>query len=154
MLSIIVITKNEAQHIARCLNSVAWADEIIVLDSGSNDDTVAICKQFTEHVIVTDWPGFGPQKQRALIQASHDWILSIDADEEVSPALKLEIQLAMQTNEFRGLKFLVCLVIVADKSNMEVGGRTMFLDYFAVMLVILVTILCMNVFLSMAPLTV
>ena len=104
MLSVIIITKNEAQHIARCLKSVAWADEIIVLDSGSNDDTVAICKQFTEHVIVTDWPGFGPQKQRALAQASHDWVLSIDADEEVSPALKLEIQLAMQQNEVHGFE--------------------------------------------------
>jgi glycosyltransferase involved in cell wall biosynthesis len=66
MLSVIVITKNEAQHIARCLQSIAWADEIIVLDSGSDDDTVNICKRFTEQVFVTDWPGFGPQKQRAL----------------------------------------------------------------------------------------
>jgi glycosyltransferase involved in cell wall biosynthesis len=86
------------------LKSVAWADEIIVLDSGSNDDTVAICKQFTKHVIVTDWPGFGPQKQRALAQANHDWVLSIDADEEVSPALQLEIQLAMQQNEIQGFE--------------------------------------------------
>ena len=105
MLSVIVITKNEAQHIKRCLKSIDWADEIIVLDSGSTDDTVGICKQFTEHVYVTDdWPGFGPQKQRALAHASHDWVFSIDADEEVSPALKLEIQLAMQQSEVQGFE--------------------------------------------------
>ena len=95
MLSVIVITKNEAQHIARCLKSVNWADEIIVFDSGSDDDTVKICTQFTDKVFVTDWPGFGPQKQRALDKAQYDWVLSVDADEEISEALKQEIQQAM-----------------------------------------------------------
>ncbi|MFK5951172.1 MAG: glycosyltransferase, partial [Methylococcales bacterium] len=66
MLSVIIITKNESEHIARCLTSVSWADEIIVFDSGSTDNTVSICKQFTPHVYQTDWPGFGPQKNRAL----------------------------------------------------------------------------------------
>lgn len=102
MLSVIIITKNESQHIARCLASVAWADEIVVLDSGSTDDTVAICKQFTDQVFVTDWPGFGPQKQRALEKARNEWVLSIDADEEVSAALKAEIQQAMQQNDDQG----------------------------------------------------
>lgn len=95
MLSVIIITRNESQHIARCLASVAWADEIIVLDSGSTDDTVAICKQFTDQVLVTDWPGFGPQKQRALEKARNEWVLSIDADEIVTDELKAEIQQAM-----------------------------------------------------------
>lgn len=104
MLSVIVITKNEAQHIARCLQSVAWADEIIVLDSGSTDDTMNICKRFTEQVFVTDWPGFGPQKQRALDKAQHDWILSLDADEEVSDALKQEIQTAMLHADINGFE--------------------------------------------------
>lgn len=104
MLSVIVITKNEAQHIGRCLASVAWADEIIVLDSGSSDETVAICQQFTDKVFITDWPGFGPQKQRALDKASGDWVLSIDADEEVGPALKNEIQQAMQQNDVQGFE--------------------------------------------------
>lgn len=104
MLSVIVITKNEAQHIGRCLASVAWADEIIVLDSGSSDDTVAICKQFSNQVFSTDWPGFGPQKQRTLEKAKHDWVLSIDADEEVSAALKAEIQQAMQQNDVQGFE--------------------------------------------------
>ena len=104
MLSVIVITKNEAQHVARCLQSVAWADEIIVLDSGSDDDTVNICKRFTEQVFVTDWPGFGPQKQRALDKAQHDWVLSLDADEEVSDALKQEIQTAMLHADINGFE--------------------------------------------------
>ena len=104
MLSVIVITKNEALHIARCLKSVAWADEIIVLDSGSSDETVSICRRFTEFVHITDWPGFGPQKQRALAKAQFDWVLSIDADEEVSPELKQEIQLAMQQSDVQGFE--------------------------------------------------
>ena len=104
MLSVIVITKNEAQHIGRCLASVAWADEIIVLDSGSTDTTVSICRQFTDLVFITDWPGFGPQKQRALEKARHDWVLSIDADEEISPALKSEILQAMQQTHAQGFE--------------------------------------------------
>ena len=104
MLSVIVITKNEARDIARCLASVAWADEIIVLDSGSSDDTVAICQRFTQQVVVTDWPGFGRQKQRALDRARGDWVLSLDADEEVSPALKQEIQQAMLRTDVQGLE--------------------------------------------------
>lgn len=104
MLSVIIITKNESQHIARCLASVAWANEIIVLDSGSTDDTVEICMQFTQCVFVTDWPGFGPQKQRALDKARYDWVLSLDADEEVSDALKQEIQKAMLQSDTNGFQ--------------------------------------------------
>ena len=91
-LSVIVITKNEEEHIGACLASVAAiADEIIVVDSGSADRTVAIAREFTPHVVETDWPGFGIQKQRALARASGDWVLSIDADERVSPGLAAEI---------------------------------------------------------------
>jgi glycosyltransferase involved in cell wall biosynthesis len=102
MLSVIIITKNETRHIAACLKSVAWADEIIVLDSGSSDDTVAICKTYSAQVYETDWPGFGPQKQRALDKAREDWVFSIDADEQVTPQLKEEIQQAMQSKQFAG----------------------------------------------------
>ena len=102
MLSVIVITKNEEQHIARCLSSVAWADEIIVFDSGSHDNTVAICRLYTDKVYETDWPGFGPQKQRALEQAQGDWVLSIDADEYISAELKAEILLSMQKQDAQG----------------------------------------------------
>ncbi len=80
----------------QCLESVKWADEIIVLDSGSTDATVEICRRYTDRVTVTDWPGFGPQKNRALAMATGDWVLSIDADEEVTPALAQEIQAVLQ----------------------------------------------------------
>jgi glycosyltransferase involved in cell wall biosynthesis len=83
---------------------VAWANEIIVLDSGSTDNTVEICKQFTQCVFVTDWPGFGPQKQRALDKARYDWVLSLDADEEVTDALKQEIKKAMLQSDVNGFE--------------------------------------------------
>ncbi len=104
MLSVIIITKNEAAHIGPCLESVSWADEIIVLDSGSIDDTVAICRHYTDKVFVTDWPGFGIQKQRALDKAKGDWVLSIDADEIVSAELKAEIEQAIQQQKNQGYK--------------------------------------------------
>ena len=95
VLSVIVITKNEADRIGRCLESVAWADEIIVLDSGSTDQTVSIARQYTPHVVVTDWPGFGKQKNRALEMATGDWVLSLDADETVTAELRSELAAAM-----------------------------------------------------------
>lgn len=91
-LAVTVITKNESKHIRHCLESVKWVDEVIVLDSGSTDDTVAICRKYTDKVFVTDWPGFGVQKNRAIERATCDWILSIDADESVSEALRQEIE--------------------------------------------------------------
>lgn len=88
-LSVILITKNEADRVEKCLLSVQnIADEIIVLDSGSTDNTVEICKQYTEHVQITDWPGFGQQKQRALDSATCDWVLSIDADEALDEKMQ------------------------------------------------------------------
>ena len=91
-LSATIITCNEADNIGNCLESLApVADEIIVLDSGSSDDTVAIARRYTTNVEVTDWPGFGIQKQRALERATGDWVLSIDADERVTPYLAREI---------------------------------------------------------------
>ena len=91
-LSVILITKNEAELVGQCLESVKWADEIIVVDSGSTDATVDICRRYTDKVAVTDWPGFGPQKNRALAMATGDWVLSIDADEQVTPALAREME--------------------------------------------------------------
>ncbi|MFT3741337.1 MAG: glycosyltransferase family 2 protein [Gammaproteobacteria bacterium] len=96
-LSVIIITKNAAASIRRCLTSVQWADEIIVLDSGSTDDTVKICREFTPHVFETDWPGYGQQKNRALDKAQGPWILSLDADEWIDATLQPEIQRAMAT---------------------------------------------------------
>ncbi len=104
MLSVIIITKNESSHIDRCLASVSFADEIIVLDSGSEDNTVELCRQYTDKVFETDWPGFGPQKQRALDEATGDWVFSIDADEKVSPELRAEIEQAMQNGDADGFE--------------------------------------------------
>lgn len=102
MLSVIIITKNEALKIRDCLRSAAWADEIIVFDAGSTDDTVAICKEYTDKVFVTDWPGFGAQKNRALAKASHEWILIIDADERISNELQAEIQSTLKNPACNG----------------------------------------------------
>jgi glycosyltransferase involved in cell wall biosynthesis len=95
-LSIVIITKNEAANIRACLESVAWADEIVVVDSGSTDETVAICKEFGALVHVHDWPGFGVQKNRALGYATRDWVLSLDADERVTPELRAEIEAVLK----------------------------------------------------------
>jgi glycosyltransferase involved in cell wall biosynthesis len=94
-LSVIVITKNEEASIDACLASVAWADEIVVVDSGSTDRTVDICRRYTGKIQVADWPGFGPQKNRALEAATGDWVLSLDADEQVSADLRREMEEAM-----------------------------------------------------------
>lgn len=91
MLTVIIIVKNEERNIRLCLESVRWADEVIVLDSGSTDNTVAIAREFTENVFVTDWQGYGIQKQRALSHASGDWVLNLDADETVDARLQNEI---------------------------------------------------------------
>lgn len=98
-LSIIIIARNEAEDIRACLESVKWADEIIVLDSGSTDGTPAICREYTEKVYVTDWPGYGVQKNRALQKASGNWILSLDADERVSDILRQEILQTINSQE-------------------------------------------------------
>ncbi len=87
-----VITFNEAAHIEAALRSLSFADEIIVVDSGSTDGTAAIARQFTDKVFVREWPGYVAQKNFAAEQASHDWIFSLDADERVSDALATELR--------------------------------------------------------------
>lgn len=95
-LSIIIITKNEANDIRACLESVSWADEIIVVDSGSDDGTPEICREFGANVYKHNWPGFGPQKNRALSYACGEWVFSIDADERITPELRSAIQTVLQ----------------------------------------------------------
>ena len=92
-LSVIVITRNEAQRLPTCLVSLSFADEVIVVDSGSTDGTPELARRHGARVIETpDWPGFGPQKERALDAATGDWVFSIDADEWVDAELATAIQ--------------------------------------------------------------
>jgi glycosyltransferase involved in cell wall biosynthesis len=92
-LSVILITRNEAANVAGCLASVAFADEWIVVDSGSTDGTCVLARELGATVIATDdWPGFGAQKNRALAHARGRWVLSIDADERVTPELAASIR--------------------------------------------------------------
>jgi glycosyltransferase involved in cell wall biosynthesis len=95
-LSVIVITNNEANNILDCLASVSFADQIIVVDSGSTDGTVELARSAGAQVLQTaDWPGFGAQKNRALDLATRDWVFSIDADERVTPDLAEQIKAAI-----------------------------------------------------------
>jgi glycosyltransferase involved in cell wall biosynthesis len=93
LLSVIVITRNEVARLRRCLESVPFADEIVVVDSGSTDGTQALARELGARVIETaDWPGFGLQKNRALAAATGRWVLSLDADEWLEPALAASIR--------------------------------------------------------------
>lgn len=91
-LSAIVICRNEEAVIGRCLASLAWAEEIVVFDSGSTDRTVAICRELGATVHTADWQGPATQRNRAIDRSSGDWILALDADEWVTEALRLEIE--------------------------------------------------------------
>ena len=101
-LSVCIVTKNEARNIKACLESVKFADEIIVIDSESTDNTVDICKQYTDKVYVEAWRGCGPQKKRATELASSEWILILDADERLSVPLQQEIQTKLQAPDADG----------------------------------------------------
>jgi|LGOV01.1.fsa_nt_gb (heptosyl)LPS beta-1,4-glucosyltransferase len=99
-LTIALITKNEVENLEACLQSVAWADEIVIVDSGSTDGTLDVARNFTDKVFVeADWPGFGRQRQRAQAKASGDWILALDADERVTPELKGEILQVLEKDD-------------------------------------------------------
>lgn len=96
-VSVTIITLDEAEHIAAAIASVGWADEVIVVDAQSRDDTVAIARRSGARVETRAWPGWIDQKNYAASLASHEWILSLDADERVSPELAREIQHLLQT---------------------------------------------------------
>ncbi|MBD3387166.1 glycosyltransferase [candidate division KSB1 bacterium] len=103
-LSVMIITYNEEKHIDSCLESVSWADEIIVVDACSEDKTVEICKKHAAKIYINAWPGFSRQKSFALGKCSHSWVMNIDADERVRPELKAEIQGILQNPAFDGYK--------------------------------------------------
>src|SRR5262249_60779435 len=97
-LCVVVVTLNGEDRLRACLESVAWADELIVVDAESQDKTAQIARDFTDRVIVRPWPGFAAQKNFGLAEAGGDWILSLDADEHVSPELREEIARVLAAN--------------------------------------------------------
>ena len=110
-LSVVIITHNEEYALPFALRSVAWADEIIVLDSGSTDKTLEVARAAGAKVYTRVFDGYGPQKRYAVALATHDWILSIDADEVVSPELAAEIQELFRNEPgHRGYRFPISLV--------------------------------------------
>ena len=125
-LTVTVITRNESANIDAALASVAWADEIVVVDAESTDDTVAAARRHTERVYVRAWPGYGAQKNHAAALASHDWILSLDADERVTPALATEIQtLLAREPERRGYR----IPRLSDYLGRWISGTDWYPDY-------------------------
>ncbi|MEQ1877694.1 MAG: glycosyltransferase family 2 protein, partial [Bdellovibrionia bacterium] len=91
-ISLVVITLNEGPNIERCLRSAPWVDDIVVLDSGSTDDTVARARKLGARVFIESFRGYREQKIRATALARHDWVLSLDGDEALSPELAGELQ--------------------------------------------------------------
>lgn len=103
-LTVIIAAKNEGHKIGACVSSVSFANEILVLDSGSSDDTAAQARSAGATVHITDWPGYGPQQQRGIDMAKSDWVLSLDADELVTDALRQEILSAISQTKFDGYR--------------------------------------------------
>jgi glycosyltransferase involved in cell wall biosynthesis len=104
-LSVVIITKNESANVAACLASVSFATEIVLVDGDSSDGTADIARSHGAVVHTrADWPGFGVQKNRALALARCDWVLSLDADERVTPALRAEIEAAMAQDAVRAFR--------------------------------------------------
>ena len=99
-----IITKNEEDNIERCLESLDWVDEIVILDSGSTDKTLEISDRFDSIIIKTEWLGFGKTKKAAVDAASNNWIFSIDADEEVSEELKAKVVKILENPAYSGYK--------------------------------------------------
>jgi len=103
-ISVSIITKNEELNIQRCLESVKWADEVIIVDSGSTDATLEICQRYDCQIIKTKWLGFGRTKQIGVNSATHNWVLSIDADEEITIKLKNKIIELVESTKFYAFK--------------------------------------------------
>src|ERR1039458_2567273 len=97
-LSVIVITRNEERNIVACLESVRWADDIIIVDAQSGDATATLARQFTQKIFVEPWKSFSEAKTFAVTKSRHDWVLWLDADERVTPELALEIQSLLESS--------------------------------------------------------
>lgn len=102
-LSVIIITYNEEKNIQDCLESVKWADEIVIVDAESNDSTIEIAKKYTDNIFIRKWEGYSSQRKFSLEKANNEWVLSLDADERVSNKLKNEIEFILSNdNDFNG----------------------------------------------------
>ena len=97
-ISVAIITKNEERNIRDCLESVRWADEVVVVDNGSTDDTLKICREYRARVYEEEWKGYSGQKNSAIEKTRNEWVLSLDADERITPELRQEIEAALQGN--------------------------------------------------------
>ena len=107
-LSVAIITLNAATQLEACLRSARFADEIVVVDSGSTDGTRELAERHGARVIDQDWLGFGPQKQFAVDAAAHDWVLCLDADERVTPELQAAIEKALVAPSTAAYRFARC----------------------------------------------
>lgn len=106
--SAVIITLNAADALEACLQSIAFADEILVVDSGSSDATLALAQQYGARMLHQDWLGYGAQKQFAVSQAKYDWVLCLDADERVSEPLRLAIEAALIAPQAHGFEMPRC----------------------------------------------
>ena len=107
-LSVVIITRDAAGQLSACLQSTVFADETVVIDSGSEDGTVELAKDLGARVIHHDWQGFGQQKQFAVNQAKHDWVLCLDSDEQVSEELRASIETTLRMPEYMAYKMARC----------------------------------------------
>ena len=107
-LSVVLIALNAASQLRACLESARFADEIVLVDSGSTDATVALAEEFGARIVQQEWLGFGPQKQFAVSQATHNWVLCLDADERVTPALQASIAAALEAPQHAAYRFPRC----------------------------------------------
>jgi glycosyltransferase involved in cell wall biosynthesis len=103
-LSAAIITKNEEKNIKRCLESIQWADEIVVVDSGSTDKTVGICKDYGCRIEISEWLGFAKTKHKAVDLCSNYWVLVLDADEEITGSLKDKILTTLENPSHSGYR--------------------------------------------------
>jgi glycosyltransferase involved in cell wall biosynthesis len=120
-VSAVLIAFNEGGRIGPCLESLRFADEIVVVDSGSVDDTVEIARRFTDNVFRVPWKGFGPQKQAAVALATHDIVLNVDCDERVTPELAEEIAILMEKPEFHAGYTVPRRTFLGDKEIRHCG---------------------------------
>ncbi|MGL0820593.1 glycosyltransferase family 2 protein [Vibrio vulnificus] len=122
-LAVALIVKNEAANLDACLKTVeGWVDEIVILDSGSSDETEAVARRYTDKFFVnTEWPGFGPQRRLAQQYVESDYVLWLDADERVTPELKASIQQALRTAQQHSVFKLVRLNYFLGKAIRHCG---------------------------------